>query len=90
MDYRWIDDRFLEATNQVFDKSDDYWVANMRVALATEKWEVAVYGTNLFDEDYLTYINNIGFLQAGRLRRAADLRRVGALPVPVMVNRLGV
>ena len=63
VDYRWIDDRFLEATNQVFDKSDDYWVANMRVALATEKWEVAVYGTNLFDEDYLTYINNIGFFK---------------------------
>ena len=63
VDYRWIDERFLEATNQVFDKSDDYWVANMRVALATEKWEVAVYGTNLFDEDYLTYINNIGFFK---------------------------
>lgn len=63
VDYRWIDDRFLEATNQVFDKSDDYWVANMRVALASDKWEVAVYGTNLFDEDYLTYINNIGFFK---------------------------
>ena len=63
VDYRWIDDRFLEATNQVFDKSDNYWVANMRVALASDKWEVAVYGTNLFDEDYLTYINNIGFFK---------------------------
>ena len=25
-DYRWIDDRFLEATNQLFEKADDYWV----------------------------------------------------------------
>ena len=63
MDYRWIDDRYLEATNQVFDKADDYWVANLRVALAAEKWEVAVYGTNLFDAEYLTYINNIGFFK---------------------------
>ncbi len=63
VDYRWIDDRFLEATNGAFDKSDDYWVANMRVALATDKWEVALYGTNIFDEEYLTYINNIGFFK---------------------------
>ena len=62
VDYRWVDDRFLEATAQAFDRSDDYWVANMRVALASQddKWEVAVYGTNLFDTEYLTYINNIG------------------------------
>lgn len=61
MDYRWIDERYLEATNQVFDKVDDYWVVNLRMALATEQWEVAVYGANLFDEDYVTYINNISF-----------------------------
>ena len=61
MDYRWIDERYLEATNQAFDKVDDYWVVNLRVALATEQWEVAVYGANLFDEDYVTYINNISF-----------------------------
>ena len=65
VDYRWVDDRFLEATAQAFDRSDDYWVANMRVALASQddKWEVAVYGTNLFDTEYLTYINNIGFFK---------------------------
>ena len=63
VDYRWVDDRFLEATNQAFDKSDDYWLANMRVALATGNWEVAVYGTNLFDEEFLTYINNISFIK---------------------------
>ncbi len=28
-----------------------------------DKWEVAVYGTNLFDTEYLTYINNIGFFK---------------------------
>jgi iron complex outermembrane receptor protein len=62
-DYRWVDERYLEATNQTFDKVDDYWVANGRAALASPdgRWEIAVYGTNLFDEEYITYINNIAF-----------------------------
>ena len=64
-DYRWIDDRFLEATNQLFEKADDYWVVNMRAALASQDgtWEIAVFGKNLFDEEYLTYVNNIGFFK---------------------------
>ena len=64
-DYRWIDDRFLEATNQLFEKADDYWVVNMRAALRSQDgtWEVAVFGKNLFDEEYLTYVNNIGFFK---------------------------
>ena len=63
--YVIIGERFLEATAQLFDRAEDYWVANMRVAVASqdEKWEVTVYGTNLFDEEYLTYINNIGFFK---------------------------
>jgi outer membrane receptor protein involved in Fe transport len=62
-DYRWVDERYLEATNQPFDQVDDYWVANGRAAVASPdgRWEVAVYGTNLFDEEYITYINNISF-----------------------------
>jgi iron complex outermembrane receptor protein len=37
----------------------------MRAAIASQdgKWEVAVWGKNLFDEEYLTYINNIGFFK---------------------------
>lgn len=64
-DYRWVDDRFLEATNQLFEKADAYWVVNMRAAVASQdgKWEVAVWGKNLFDEEYLTYVNNIGFFK---------------------------
>lgn len=65
IDYRWVDDRYLEATNQPFDKADDYWVANLRAAVTSPdgRWEFTLYGTNLFDEDYLTYINNIGFFK---------------------------
>ncbi len=63
--YNWVDDRFLEATNQAFERQESYWVVNMRAAVASQdgKWEVAVWGKNLFDEEYLTYVNNIGFFK---------------------------
>ena len=77
VDYRWVDERFLEATNQPFDKVDDYWVANARAALVSPdgRWEVTVYGTNLFDEEYITYINNISFFA---LQILGEKRTVGA------------
>jgi iron complex outermembrane receptor protein len=77
VDYRWVDERFLEATNQPFDKVDDYWVANARAALASPdgRWEVTVYGTNIFDEEYITYINNISFFA---LEILGEKRTVGA------------
>ena len=64
-DFRWTDDRFLEATNQVFDRAPDYWIANARGAIASQdrKWELAVWGKNIFNEDYLNYINNIPFFK---------------------------
>lgn len=76
-DYHWVDDRFLEATNQIFDRADAYWLVNLRAAVASEdgKWEVAVYAKNLFDEEYLTYINNIGFF---KLDIFGETRTIGA------------
>lgn len=65
LDYSWVDDRFLEATNQPFDRADDYWLVNARLALASQDgaFEVALYGANLFDSEYLTYINNVSFFK---------------------------
>jgi iron complex outermembrane receptor protein len=76
-DYRWIDDRFLEATNQPFDAAEAYWVVNLRGALASQdgKWEVAVWVKNAFDEEYLTYINNIAFF---KLDIHGETRTIGA------------
>ena len=76
-DYRWIDDRFLEATNQIFDAAESYWVVNLRAAVASqdEKWELALYVKNLFDEEYLSYINNIAFF---KLDIFGETRTVGA------------
>jgi iron complex outermembrane receptor protein len=65
VDYRWVDERYLEATNQPFDKVDDYWIANVRASISSPDghWDVALYGTNIFEEEYITYINNISFFQ---------------------------
>ena len=43
-DYRWIGHRFLEATNQIFDRAEAYWVMNMPAAVASQdgKWAVSV------------------------------------------------
>jgi len=62
-DYRWVDDRYLETTNQKFDQAEDYWVANVRAGASSPDghWNISVYCTNLFDEEYITYINNLGF-----------------------------
>jgi iron complex outermembrane receptor protein len=63
VDYRWVDERYLEATNQVFDKSDDYWLGNVRAGVSSsdDRWDLSVYCTNVTDEEYITYINNIAF-----------------------------
>jgi iron complex outermembrane receptor protein len=65
VDYRWVDERYLEATNQPFDKVDDYWLANVRASVKSPdgRWDLALYCTNVFDEEYITYINNIAFFQ---------------------------
>ena len=64
-DYAWTDERFLEATNQPFDFADDYWIFNTRIAIGSNdnRWEAFVFARNLFDEEYLTYINNISFFK---------------------------
>ena len=64
-DFHWVDDRFLEATNQVFDIGEDYWLVNARAAVSSPdgRWEFSVWGKNIFDEEYLIYINNIAFFK---------------------------
>lgn len=77
LDYRWSAERFLEATNQSFDAADAYWLVNLRAGVVSQdgRWEVAVYGTNLFDEEYLVYVNNLSFF---KLDIFGDPRTFGA------------
>lgn len=76
-DYRWVDDRFLEATNQIFDRADAFWVVNLRATAksADDRWEFSVFAKNLFDEEYLVYMNNIGFF---KLDTWGETRTIGA------------
>lgn len=58
---RWVDERFLEVTNRPFDRAPSYAALNLRAAVTTadERWEFALWGTNVTDAENLTYINNI-------------------------------
>ena len=64
-DARYVGKRFLSITNQPFDAAPSYWVQNARLAVGAsdESWELAVWGKNIWNEDYLTYINNVSFFR---------------------------
>jgi len=63
--FNYVDDRFLEVSNQAFDKADSYWKVDMRGAVISQdgRWELAVYGRNVFDEEYISYMNNVSFFK---------------------------
>ncbi len=60
-DYSWIDDRFYEVTNNPSTRIKDYWLLNAKAALTTrdDQWELSIWGKNVTDTEYLTYINDI-------------------------------
>ncbi len=53
-DLKYTDEMFREATNFPVNFTDDYTVVNARASLlqTAGNWEVALWATNLFDEDY--------------------------------------
>lgn len=79
IDFRWVDDRFLEVTNQPADAAPAYTVINASIGLqsADERMEFSLWARNLTDETYLTYINNlpvVGF----KLDIFGEQRAIGA------------
>ena len=54
-DMKYSDEMYKEATNDILAQSDDYTVWNARISLAgvDDRWEVALWGKNLGNEDYL-------------------------------------
>jgi len=64
-DFRYVGTRFLEATDQIFDRAPSYWVQNARLTLASKNggWEIAAWGRNIWNKEYLTYINNVSFFR---------------------------
>jgi len=61
LDFRWVDERFLEVTNQPADTADSYAVVNATLGIqsADGVWDASMWVKNLTDEKYLTYINNL-------------------------------
>tara|TARA_R110001592_G_scaffold45983_1_gene146639 strand:- start:534 stop:3167 length:2634 start_codon:yes stop_codon:yes gene_type:complete len=67
-DYAWRDSVNFKSNNDNKFESDSYSLLNLRMSLLTfdDKWEVALYGTNLLDERYATYITAGRNLDGGR------------------------
>ena len=66
VDMKYSDEMFKEATNDVLAQSDDYTLYNARISLSNgdEQWELAVWGKNLGNEDYLEHSFITGFFTA--------------------------
>lgn len=62
---RWTDKRSLRPAGQPYDVAPAYAVADLRLALQStdDAWEIALWGKNIFDETYLTYVNNVSFFK---------------------------
>lgn len=57
---------FFDSANSPVLKQDGYWMWNARMAYATanDQWEVAFWGRNLGNEEYLVYafdLSDFGF-----------------------------
>jgi iron complex outermembrane receptor protein len=65
-DMKYSDEMFKEATNDPLARSDDYTVYNARISLSGEddRWEVALWGKNLGNEEYLQHTFVTGFFTA--------------------------
>lgn len=58
VDFNYQDEVYFSATNNPALKQGDYCLWNARVGWASpdERWELAAWGRNLFDRQYLTYV----------------------------------
>jgi len=63
-DFNYQDEVFFDSLNNPLLSQDSYWLYNGRVAWSSpdEKWEAAVWGRNLGDEEYLVYAFDLAFL----------------------------
>jgi iron complex outermembrane receptor protein len=55
--YAWQDEVFFTADNNSVDRQDSYGLLNASLGLLSsdERWEFALWGHNLTDEDYITW-----------------------------------
>ena len=62
-DFNYQDEVWFDALNNPLLSEDDYWLWNARVSWtsADERWEVAAFGRNLGDEEYMVYAFDLSF-----------------------------
>ncbi len=62
-DFSYQDEVFFDALNNPLLSEDDYWLWNARVTWTSmnDNWEVAAFGRNLGDEEYMVYAFDLSF-----------------------------
>ena len=62
-DFNYQDEVWFDALNNPLLSEGDYWLWNARVSWtsADDKWEVAGFGRNLGDEEYMVYAFDLSF-----------------------------
>lgn len=62
-DFNYQDEVFFDALNNPLLREDNYWLWNARASWmsADERWEVAAFGRNLGDEEYMVYAFDLSF-----------------------------
>ncbi len=62
-DFNFQDEVSFDALNNPLLREDSYWLWNARAAWtsADERWEVAAYGRNLGEEEYMVYAFDLSF-----------------------------
>ncbi len=63
VDFNYQDETYFDALNNPLLSEDSYWIWNARVAWKSvdDHWEVAAYGRNLGDEEYMVYAFDLSF-----------------------------
>ena len=63
LDFNYQGEVFFDASNNPLLREDAYWMWNARAAWTSraENWEVAAFGRNLGDVEYLVYGFDLSF-----------------------------
>jgi iron complex outermembrane receptor protein len=79
IDYRYTDDQFTEATNNADRRLPSFDLVDARLGFETGRYSVALYATNLFDEEYTLGIQNLETYYSGLQRSVGMPRTFGAV-----------
>ena len=63
LDFNYQDEVFFDSLNNPLLSEGDYWIWNARASWTSQddKWEVAAFGRNLGNEEYMVYAFDLSF-----------------------------